>query len=550
MSSRSSGAGKRLGDSEPMSQFLRQRSRSFDSRRHPSPSPGRHDSHYHGMNGGVSRINGAYSREYTSSRRNCENHRASRRRSGTEDSWDDATQREGRRRERRCDPEHESVAPPVTKPLRYLPLGPNHPRTEWLRFEDWLKRRKSYREQQPFDFFSVWRRSASPLSKKIVGAFSNRDRASKTRRSSTSVSSVLSSSSASTHVTTKCFSDVTRSSCSSSNARKHRSRKLKHRSSRRHHSPRHCKRRSRRRSRETSRSISDDESHSRRHSRKHRHGSSRKPRHHSSRKRCGSNKHRASSRRHRGRRSSSSSWSSSPSTALSSEQDVTSVCSSHKTRDESKGKRTLSSSVSSSERRFSTGSSNVQEFPAVALQNGEQKLELDDSNPLSLPASALTVLCPPSKQISEPESLPVVGVGSAAAEKPNAAELKTEGTSSKSAISTEVTRDINDDDDNDSDDDEDDGLPGPQPLEANQKLSRQALKCVAAEFLLAFYFVIQCVAYLYVFSYGGALRPGEGEAMAQFVQTGKRIPRRGEVGLTADEIETFETLGYVMSGSR
>ena len=36
-------------------------------------------------------------------------------------------------------------------------------------------------------------------------------------------------------------------------------------------------------------------------------------------------------------------------------------------------------------------------------------------------------------------------------------------------------------------------------------------------------------------SYGGALRPGEGEAMAAYVQSGKRIPRRGEVrapGLT------------------
>ena len=30
--------------------------------------------------------------------------------------------------------------------------------------------------------------------------------------------------------------------------------------------------------------------------------------------------------------------------------------------------------------------------------------------------------------------------------------------------------------------------------------------------------------------YGGALRPGEGEAMAAYVQSGKRIPRRGEVG--------------------
>jgi len=51
-------------------------------------------------------------------------------------------------------------------------------------------------------------------------------------------------------------------------------------------------------------------------------------------------------------------------------------------------------------------------------------------------------------------------------------------------------------------------------------------------------------------SYGGALRPGEGDAMAQYVQQGKRIPRRGEVGLSADEISKFEALGYVMSGSR
>ncbi|CAK0784265.1 hypothetical protein CVIRNUC_007469 [Coccomyxa viridis] len=51
-------------------------------------------------------------------------------------------------------------------------------------------------------------------------------------------------------------------------------------------------------------------------------------------------------------------------------------------------------------------------------------------------------------------------------------------------------------------------------------------------------------------SYGGALRPGEGEAMAAYVQSGKRIPRRGEVGMTADQIAKYEDLGYVMSGSR
>lgn len=51
-------------------------------------------------------------------------------------------------------------------------------------------------------------------------------------------------------------------------------------------------------------------------------------------------------------------------------------------------------------------------------------------------------------------------------------------------------------------------------------------------------------------SYGSALLPGEGEAIAGYVQAGKRIPRRGEVGLTSVQIENFEKTGYVMSGSR
>ena len=50
--------------------------------------------------------------------------------------------------------------------------------------------------------------------------------------------------------------------------------------------------------------------------------------------------------------------------------------------------------------------------------------------------------------------------------------------------------------------------------------------------------------------FGHALLPGEGAAMAAYVTEGKRIPRRGEIGLTSDEIETFESVGYVMSGSR
>ncbi|OQV21262.1 putative UPF0396 [Hypsibius exemplaris] len=51
-------------------------------------------------------------------------------------------------------------------------------------------------------------------------------------------------------------------------------------------------------------------------------------------------------------------------------------------------------------------------------------------------------------------------------------------------------------------------------------------------------------------AFGKALLPGEGAAMAAFVAEGKRIPRRGEIGLTSDEIVTFEKTGYVMSGSR
>ncbi|OCB86918.1 DUF926-domain-containing protein [Sanghuangporus baumii] len=53
--------------------------------------------------------------------------------------------------------------------------------------------------------------------------------------------------------------------------------------------------------------------------------------------------------------------------------------------------------------------------------------------------------------------------------------------------------------------------------------------------------------------YGGALLRGEGSAMAAFLRDGDtdaRIPRRGEIGLTPDEIAAYESVGYVMSGSR
>jgi hypothetical protein len=50
--------------------------------------------------------------------------------------------------------------------------------------------------------------------------------------------------------------------------------------------------------------------------------------------------------------------------------------------------------------------------------------------------------------------------------------------------------------------------------------------------------------------HGDNLLPGEGKAIAAFLEEGLRIPRRGEVGLEPHEITAFENAGFVMSGSR
>jgi len=50
--------------------------------------------------------------------------------------------------------------------------------------------------------------------------------------------------------------------------------------------------------------------------------------------------------------------------------------------------------------------------------------------------------------------------------------------------------------------------------------------------------------------YNAQMLPGEADAIAEFVQSNKRIPRRGEIGIDAEIIEGYEGLGYVMSGSR
>lgn len=51
-------------------------------------------------------------------------------------------------------------------------------------------------------------------------------------------------------------------------------------------------------------------------------------------------------------------------------------------------------------------------------------------------------------------------------------------------------------------------------------------------------------------NFGRGLRPGEGAAMASYVEANERIPRRGEVGWQGETIAKLENLGYIMSGSR
>ncbi|KAK0416243.1 hypothetical protein QR680_012370 [Steinernema hermaphroditum] len=50
--------------------------------------------------------------------------------------------------------------------------------------------------------------------------------------------------------------------------------------------------------------------------------------------------------------------------------------------------------------------------------------------------------------------------------------------------------------------------------------------------------------------YGKDMLRGEAQAMAAYIAQGKRIPRRGEIGLSSTEISEFEKVGYVMSGTR
>lgn len=84
------------------------------------------------------------------------------------------------------------------------------------------------------------------------------------------------------------------------------------------------------------------------------------------------------------------------------------------------------------------------------------------------------------------------------------------------------------------DSDDEDGLEGPRPLPLDPRVSSSSAAAALEDDR----------------RYGGALLPGEGKAIAQFVQQNLRIPRRGEIGYSAHDIDKYEASGYVMSGSR
>jgi len=86
-----------------------------------------------------------------------------------------------------------------------------------------------------------------------------------------------------------------------------------------------------------------------------------------------------------------------------------------------------------------------------------------------------------------------------------------------------------------SDSDDDDDVAGPQPLAQGGAASGPGGGAAGSNSGKA---------------YGSALLPGEGEALAQYVQQNLRIPRRGEIGFSSGDIDYFERSGFVMSGSR
>lgn len=182
--------------------------------------------------------------------------------------------------------------------------------------------------------------------------------------------------------------------------------------------------------------------------------------------------------------------------------------------DERKDRRSRRKSVSRS-RTVSEERHASARQPSRPRSPAEQPPPSDDEDEWVEKPAAPTLLAPTSgaKPSSTNKTMPPPPVPTASS---------TKGTSTTAAETTQM--------DEGSDDYDDDDEIGPQPL---QKASTSSKKIDERQ-------------------YGGALLRGEGSAMAAFLQDGTdvRIPRRGEIGLTSGEIASFESVGYVMSGSR
>lgn len=365
---------------------------------------------------------------------------------------------------------------PETRPLRYLPLGPNQLKEDWLKYEDWLNRRKVYRAQKPFSFYSLWEESDTEEKSSHVHS-------SRTEKYSSSSSSSWSLS----EKQVKERSSLQLSRIQDSHLKRDKNRCV-------------LSRKDQSSSVSRTSSSSDSDSHHRKYRNRSKDTKKRRKKKH------GEHSHRSHKKTNRSIEKCSTSCDSS---------DLHQRKKKHKKKHSRKHSKDASLLLAKKSQAENCEISIEKKLSESEAKRKEDPLE--ERVHLTSPCQGIleTKIDPVRELISVEDKNEIVGDSKTLKqEKITVHVQKNESDISKT---NEVDKD---------DTDEEDDMPGPKPLEANEKLSKQAL------------------------NYGGALRPGEGEAMAQFVQTGQRIPRRGEVGLTASEIEAFESLGYVMSGSR
>jgi hypothetical protein len=213
----------------------------------------------------------------------------------------------------------------------------------------------------------------------------------------------------------------------------------------------------------------------------------------------------------------------------------TSSSSSSNSSSDSSDSESESGSGSDSDSSSSSGSSTSTSTSSSSSEEETKKKSKKGSKPVTKKAKAVTVKFedPPGFASSKDSHLNV---------QPEISALEMEE-------AQRFARDYQAPRDEDSDDDDIGPMPMAQPADyADNKQVRLDSKLYMVFRTLQ----IKVNAFVHVFqiSYGGAMRPGEGAAIAAFVQQNLRIPRRGEIGWSGDEIQDLEGQGYVMSGSR